>query len=129
MKELSIIFAEVAFIGIDFFDGVFGMATGGDTEGKIGAVVMRRWRHFRGQDETVVGIDGGMFFKSEVRDVVLFRPVGIEISGEFKEVPVFIEVTRWFLSFLYFLFQFFFADGMTGRFYQAGVDGYAFVDG
>ena len=129
MKELTVIFAEVSFIGVDFFDGFIGMTTGGDTEGKIGAVVMRSRGYFCGQDETVVGIDGGMLLKSEVRGVIFDGPVGFNISGEFKGVSVFIEVSRWFLSFLYFLFQFFFADGMTGGFYQAGIDGYAFVDG
>jgi len=129
MKELSIIFAEVAFVCIDFFDGVFGVATGGDTEGEIGAVMMRSRRHFGGEDETVVGVGGGVLFKPKMWDIILDGPVGFKVSGELEDVPVFIEVAGWFLSFLYFLFQFFFADGMTGRFNQAGVDGYAFVDG
>jgi len=129
MKELSVIFAKVAFIGIDFFDGVFGVATGGDTEGKIGAVVMRSRSHFRGEDEAVVGIDRGVLFKSEVGDIIFDCPVRFDIPGEFKGIPVFIQFSRRCFSFLFFFFQLFLAYGMAGRFDQTCVNGYAFVDG
>ena len=129
MKELSVIFTKIAFIGIDFFDGVFGVATGGDTEGEIWAVMMRSRSHFCGEDEAVVGIDGGMLLKPKMWDIILDGPVGFNISGEFKGISVFIRFSRRCFSFLFFFFQLFLAYGMAGRFDQAGVDGYSFVDG
>lgn len=129
MKKLSVIFAKIAFIGVNFFDGIFSVAAAGDAKGKIGTVMVGSGGHFRGEDEAVVDIDGGMLLKDEMRGVVLDRPVGIEIPGEFHNTPIFIEFSFRCFSFLYFFFQFFFADGMAGRLNQSGIDGYAFVNG
>lgn len=49
MKDISVILFKVAFIGIDLLDRVLGMATAGNTKGKIRAVMMGGRCHFRGQ--------------------------------------------------------------------------------
>ena len=60
MKKLSVILSKVSFIGIDLLDRVFGMTTGGNTQRKIGAVMMGSRGHFSSENEAVVGIDGGV---------------------------------------------------------------------
>ena len=105
------------------------MATAGDTERKIGTVRGGGRGYFRSKNKPIMGIDGGMLFKSKVGAVVFDRPVRFEIAGEFKEVSIFIQFTRGCFSFLFFFFQLFLADGMTGGLNQAGVNSYALVDG
>ena len=129
MKKLAVILSKVSFICIDLLDGFCGMAAAGNTERKIRAVMVRGWGYFRCQDKPVVGIDSGMLFKPEVGDIILDCPVGIEIPGEFKDIPIFIEITLGCFSFLYFFFQFFFTYGTAGGLNQTGVNSYAFVDG
>ena len=129
MKKLAVILSKVSFIGIDLLDGVFGMTTAGNTERKIGTVMVGSRGYFRSEDKPVAGINGSMFLKSEMRYVILDCPVGIEIPGEFKDIPIFIEITLGCFSFLYFFFQFFFTYGTAGGLNQTGVNSYAFVDG
>ena len=129
MKEVPVIFSEVSFIGIDFFDRVLGMATSGNTERKIGAVMVGSRSYFRSENEPVVGVNSGVLFKTEVRDVIFDRPVGIKITGEFKDIPIFIKISCGFCSFLFLFFQFVLTYGMAGRLNQTGVNGYAFIDG
>lgn len=129
MKKLSVLFSKVALIGINLLDRALGMETAGNTKGQIATVMVGGRRHFCGQNKPITGIDSGVFFETEVRDIVFHRPVRFEIAGEFEDISVFVQIARWGFSFLFFLFQPFFAEGMAGRFHQAGVNGYAFVDG
>ena len=61
--------------------------------------------------------------------VVFDRPVGIEIAGKLHRLSRFVQASLRRFSFDFFFFQLVFADGMAGRFYQAGIDGNAFIDG
>ncbi len=73
--------------------------------------------------------DGSMFLKTEMRNIILDRPVGIQITRKLQGEPVLIQIACRSLSFLFFLFHFLFTDGMAGRLNQTGINGYALVDG
>jgi len=105
------------------------MIAAGNAKGKIRAVMLGSWGHFRSKNKSVTSIDRGMFLEPEVRLVILDRPVRFKIPGKFKDVAVFIQLTIGSFSLFLFFLQFLLAEGMTGRFNQAGIDGYAFVDG
>jgi len=121
--------AEVPFIGIDLFDRLFGMTTAGDAQRKIWAVVMGCWRHLGGKDKSMLYIDRGMLFEAKVRDIVFHRPVGVKIARIFKRFSRFIPCALRSISFLFFFFELFRAEGMAGGFHQAGVNGDALVYG
>ena len=129
MEKLSVVFSKVSFVGIHFLDGLIGMTTAGNAKRKIGAVMVGSGGHFRSKNKSITGIDGGVFLEPEVRLVILDRPVRFEITGKFKDVAVFIQLSLGSFSLFLFFLQFLLAEGMTGRFNQAGIDGYAFVDG
>ena len=128
-EKIPIWFSKVPLICIDLFDRFVGMATAGDAERKIGAVVMGGRRYLGGKDESMVYIDGGMLFETKVRDIVFHRPVGIEIARIFKRFSLFISCALGSFSFLFFFFPLLRADGMTGGFNQTGVNSDAFVYG
>ena len=128
-EELPVFLSKVALVGKDLLDRILGMTTSGDTEGEIGAVMERSRGHFRGEDKTISGIHRSVLFQSKVRLVVFDRPVGIEISGELRRFSQLIQAALRCFSFSPFFPQFVFADGTAGRFYQAGIDGHAFIDG
>ena len=105
------------------------MATAGNAQRKIRTVMMRGRSYFRGKDKSVLGIDSGMLLKSKVRDIVFNRPVGIEIARIFRIFPFLSRFPSGVSLFCFSSSSFSFTDGMAGRLYQAGIDGYAFVDG
>ena len=82
-----------------------------------------------GENETMMDIYRGMFLEPEVGNVILDRPVRFEITRKLKHVAVFIQFSLRSLSLFLFFLQFLLAEGLTGRLNQAGIDGYAFVDG
>jgi len=123
IKKIPVWFSQIPLIGIPLLNGFFGMTTAGDTERQIRTVMIGGRGHLGGKNEPVQGIDRGMFFKTEVRDIVFYRPVGIEVPAIFKGFPIFITFSLGSFSFLFFFLQFLFTDGMTGRFNQAGVNG------
>ena len=108
---------------------MLGMTTAGDTQGKKRAVVEGGRGHFRGQDKAIAGIHGCMLFQAKVRLVVFDRPVGIKIAGKLHRLSQLIQAALRRFSFAPFFFQLVFAEGMTGRLYEAGIDGNAFIDG
>ena len=65
----------------------------------------------------------------KVRLVVFDRPVGIKIAGELHRLSRFVQASLRRFSFDLFFFQLVFVDATAGRFYQAGIDGNAFIDG
>jgi hypothetical protein len=104
------------------------MTTTGNAKGKIGAVMLGSGGHFRSKNKSITGVDGGVLLEPEVRFVIFDRPVRFEFPGKLKEVAIFIQLTLGSFSLFLFFLQFLLAEGMTGRFNQAGIDGYAFVD-
>jgi len=93
-------FAKVPFIGIYLLNGVLGMTTACDTEREIGVIIMRSRGYLSGKNKPLPGIDGGMFLEPEVRDVILDRPVGFKVPGEFKRIAVLVHSTLRGQSFL-----------------------------
>ena len=65
-EKFTIRVSMISFIGINLLDGVLGMATAGDTERKIGTVMVGGRGYFRSKNKPIMGIDGGMLFKSKV---------------------------------------------------------------
>jgi hypothetical protein len=128
-QKLTVVLSKVALVCKDFLNWILSMATAGDTQRKIRAVMERGRGHFRGQDKAVTRVHGSMFFQSKVWLVVLDRPVGIEIAGKLHRFSKFIQDSLRRLSFDPFFFQFILAEGMAGRLYQTGIDGNAFIDG
>ena len=128
-QKLTVVLSKVALVCKDFLDRILSMAAAGDTQRKIRAVVERGRGHFRGQNEPIPGIHGGMLFQAKVGFVIFDRPVGIEIAGKFHWLSQLIQVTLRRLSFDPFFFQFILAEGMAGGLYQSGIDGDAFIDG
>ena len=128
-EKLAILFTKITLVGKDLLDRILGVATAGNAQGKEGAVVERGGGHFRGQDKSVAGVHGNMLFQTEMWLVVLDRPVGIEIAGKLHRLAVLIQAALRRFSFGPFFFEFVLAEGMTGRLYQAGIDGDAFIDG
>jgi len=105
------------------------MTTAGDAERKIGAIMVGGRGYLSSKNKPITGINRGMFLQTVVRFIILDSPVGFKIPGEFKRVPLFIQLTRRGFSFLFFFFQLLFAHGMTDRLNQACVNGDAFVNG
>ena len=70
-----------------------------------------------------------MFLQAKMGNIISHGPVGFKISGKFKRFTVFIQLALRRSSFLPFFCQFIFAERMTGRLYQAGIDSDALVDG
>lgn len=128
-EENSIWLSKVSLIGIYLFDRVFGVTTASDTKGKIGTVIMGCRRYLGGKDESMAGVDRGVLFEPKVRDIIFHRPVGIEIARVFERFSHFVHFAFGSFSFLFFFFQLFRADGTTGGFHQAGVNGDALVYG
>ena len=64
-----------------------------------------------------------------MRDIVFHRPVGVKIPRIFKRFSRFVHFALGSVSFLFFFFEFFRAEGMTGGFHQAGVNGDALIYG
>ena len=105
------------------------MTTAGNAVGKIDAVIHRRRRKFRGKNKAVVGIYRGMFLQSVVGFVILDNPVGVQITRELKVIPVLVYLSLRGLSFFSLFLDLLIADRVTGRLHQAGINGYAFIDG
>ena len=128
-QKLTVVLSKVALVCKDFLDWILSMATAGDTQRKIRAVMERGRGHFRGQNEPIMGIHGGMLFQTKVGFIILDRPVGIEIAGKLHRLSQLIQISLRRLSFDPFFPQFVLAEGMTCRLYQTGIDGNAFIDG
>ena len=105
------------------------MTAAGNAKRKKWAVMEGCRGNLCGENETMMDINSGMFLEPEVGFVILDRPVRFEIAGKLKEVAIFIQLSLRSFSLFLFLLQFLLAKGMTGRLNQAGIDGYAFVDG
>ncbi len=103
-EKLPVLFSKIALVGKDLLDGILSMAAAGDTQRKKGAVMERGRGHFRGQNEPITGIHGGMLFQTKKRLVVLDRPVGIEIAGKLHRLSQLIQVALRRLSFDLFFF-------------------------
>ena len=128
-EEVSIGFSKISFVCIYFLDGIIGMTASGDAKRKVGAVMAGGRSHFCGENETVIYIHSDVLLETEVGLVILDHPVRFEVTGKLKDIAIFIQLSlRSFALFPFFL-QFLLAEGMTGRLNQAGIDGYAFVDG
>lgn len=122
-------FTVIPFVGIHLFDRVSGMTAAGDTQGKTGTVMMGCGTQFRGKKKAIAGIDGGMLLQSEMGKIILDRPIRFKVPGKLKRVSVLVHCALRRLSLFLFFFQFFSAEGPTGRLDQAGVHGDALVDG
>jgi hypothetical protein len=76
----------------------------------------------------MMDIDRNMFLESIVGDVIFDRPVRIKAPGEFKGVPILIEVAfRRFTVFL-LLPDLIVVYGTAGKLNQHGIDGNPFID-
>jgi len=51
VEKAAVGFSIIPLVGVDLLNGILGMATGGDTERKIGAVVNRGRGQIRGEDK------------------------------------------------------------------------------
>jgi hypothetical protein len=79
VEEPTVGFAIIPLVGVDLLNGILGMATGGDTVRKIGAVMNRSRGQIRGEDKPVIGVNGGVLLQSVMRSIVLASPVRIQI--------------------------------------------------
>ena len=79
----------VALVGIDDFNRLIGMATE-DCAIMKEVGVMHRGRAVGGsQDKTVLGINGRMLFKPEVRHVVFDGSVAFQITRKLQRLTIF----------------------------------------
>jgi hypothetical protein len=83
-QEVPVGFSGVAFIGIDFFDPLFGMTTEGRAVGQEVGIVDRSRGEGGGQHKAMAGVHRGMFLQPEVRSLIFDHPVGFEVPGELK---------------------------------------------
>ena len=103
LKKLSVILSEVSLIGINLLDRVLGMTTAGNTERKVGSVMVGSGTHFGGTDKSIVGTVSSVLLKPEMRDVILDRPARFDSTGEFQDISIFhlYQNARQCLSFLF----------------------------
>ena len=129
IQKIPIVFSKIPFVRIHSPDGLIGMTTAGNAERKIRAVMVGSGGHFRSENKPIMGIDGGMFLKPEMRLVIFDCPVRFEIAGKLKDVAILVQFSLGCFALFLFFLQFLLTEGMAGRFNQTGIDGYAFVDG
>ena len=72
------------FHWIYFFDLLFGMTAKSSTIREVVGIVDRARGHSGGQNKTVVGINSGMLFQAIMRLFLLYDPIRVKISMEFK---------------------------------------------
>ena len=128
-QKVPVGFSGVAFIGIDFFDLLFGMTTEGRAVGQEVGIVDRGRREGGGQHKAVAGVHRRMFLQPEVRGIIFDHPVGFEVPGELKRLAIFIPLTLISLTVFALLFQLIVAQRPAGGLDQAGIHGNALVDG
>lgn len=75
MEKVSVIFSKISFIGVGLLNGILGMVRAGDTQGEIGTVMKGSGGYFRGEDESITGIDRSMLFETIMRNIILNPPV------------------------------------------------------
>ena len=99
------------------------MTTENRTILEIIGIVDRSWCHGGGQDEAMVDIDGGMFFKPIMRQILLDNPVRVQIAMEFKRLVVFVELAVRRIILISGLLDFIVAGWPTGGFNEPGING------
>lgn len=129
MEKVSVIFSKISFIGIGLLNEILGMARAGNKQGETGAIMKGSERYLRGQDKPITGINRSMFFESIMRDIIFNRPVRLQITREFERIFRFIHFPFGRFSALSFFLQLLLAARMAGRLDQAGINGYALVNG
>lgn len=82
------------------------MTTAGDAKREIRTVMEGGRCYFRGEDKPISGINRSMLFETIMRNVVTDRPVRFQIAGEFKRIPLLIQLSFRRLSFLFLFLQF-----------------------
>ena len=92
MEKSAVGFAIIPLVGVDLPDRVFGMATGGDTVGKIDAVIHRSRGQFRGKDKSMIRVHGGVLIESVMKNAFLDDPVRIQITRKLQEIPILVQL-------------------------------------
>ena len=125
-KEGPVGFSEVPLVGVDLLYGFTGMTASGDAQREIGAVMVGCRGDFRSKEESVAGIDGGMFLEAEEGLVFFGGPVRFDIPGELEGVPLSVQFPFPGLSFVPFFRELSRTDGTACRLYQSGINGDTF---
>ena len=102
----------IAFIGVNLLNRFLCMTTGDDAVGEIDAVTNRGGSKFRGENEAMVDIYGGMFLQAVMGDFIFNDPVRFKITREFKRFPVLVYLALRGLSFLSLFLDLLIADGV-----------------